>query len=512
VRRTSKDLHGLSSCEAAERLRRFGPNELPSADHHSLFEIARDVVREPMFALLLGAAVLYAAIGDLAEALVLGAFAAVSVSIAVIQRGRSERVLEKLKDLSSPRTLVLRDGLRQRVPGRDVVPGDLLVVTEGDRVAVDSVLLEATDVRVDESLLTGESIPVRKVASKEDSVAASAPGGDDLPHLFSGTLILRGTGLALVLATGTASEIGKIGRSVGAIETEQPRLRAQTRRVVVLFGWVGLTISTLAVLLYGLLRGEWLEALLGGIALGMSMLPEEFPLVLTVFMVMGAWRLSRSRVLTRRATAIETLGAATVLCTDKTRTLTRNAMSLVALDGGGARWQSEEGTAAVARSGALTGLLRLGVLASDRQALDPMERALQIAADSALIAIPEAELIKTYPLRPELLAVTQVWRLPGEADGLVAAKGAPEAILRLSALGQATQRSVLARVNELAESGVRVLAVAKGRCSLSDLPDAATGRALDFVGHRACRSASGERTRSRRRLSHRRYPRGDDHR
>ncbi|HEY1283778.1 MAG TPA: cation-translocating P-type ATPase [Steroidobacteraceae bacterium] len=476
------DFRGLTTAEAAERLRRLGPNELPAADHHSLLVIAIEVIREPMFALLLGAAVLYAAIGDLAEAIVLGAFATVSVSIAVVQRGRSERVLEKLKDLSSPRALVLRDGARKRIAGREVVPGDLLVVTEGDRVAADGLLLEASDIRVDESLLTGESVPVRKVAARERETSAGAPGGDDLPQLFSGTLVLRGTGLARVTATGPASEMGKIGRAVTAIETEQPRLGRETRRIVVVFAWVGLFISAFAVLLYGLLRGAWIEGLLGGIALGMSMLPEEFPLVLTVFMVMGAWRLSRSRVLTRRATAIETLGAATVLCTDKTGTLTRNSMSVVALECGADRWRDDDDTDPIAGSQPLSTLVRVAVLASDHRALDPMERALQAIAERARVTMPERRLVKAYPLRSEFLAVTQVWTLPGEAAGHIAAKGAPEAILRLTALDEARRRAVLERVDELARKGVRVLAVAQGRCALTQLPDEPTELLLELVG------------------------------
>ena len=191
---------------------------------------------------------------------------------------------------------------------------------------------EAHDLQADESLLTGESVPVRKIARVEHAAPASQrPGGDDLPYVFSGSLVVRGTGLAEVTATGARSEIGRIGQSLGALETEPPRLQAQTRRLVRLFALVGAAVSVLAVLLYGFLRGGWLDAVLAGIALGMSMLPEELPVVLTVFMAMGAWRISRARVLTRRAAAIETLGSATVLCTDKTGTLTENRMSIVEL-------------------------------------------------------------------------------------------------------------------------------------------------------------------------------------
>ncbi|MEP7243758.1 MAG: cation-translocating P-type ATPase, partial [Gammaproteobacteria bacterium] len=473
---------GLTQREAQSRLAVEGYNDLPTAGRRSAFAIALDVMREPMFALLLGAAVLYAVIGDLGEALVLAAFATVSVAIAMIQRGRSERVLDALRDLTSPRALVIRDGERQRIPGRNVVRGDLLVLTEGDRVPADALLREGTDVRADESLLTGESVPVRKRPA-EGATLAAAPGGDDLPSLFSGTLILRGTGLAIVTATGVRSEIGKIGHAVEGIEQEQPRLQAETRRLVWIFALIGGVLSVLAVVLYGWMRGDWVQALLGGIALGMSMLPEEFPLVLTVFMVMGAWRLSRSRVLTRRAAAIETLGAATVLCTDKTGTLTRNSMSVVFLRSGGEDWRAEQSLLQLEHSTRLKYLLETAVLASDAQALDPMERAIHERAASAGLSAPiELRLMHVFPLRPELLAVTHVLDAGSPDVYLVVSKGAPEAIARLCRMSVVERKALMDAVDSLARQGMRVLGVARGAHPRASLPSAATELTLDFAG------------------------------
>ena len=474
---------GLTTREAAERLSRTGYNELPAADHHSVLAISWDVVREPMFALLVCSAVLYAAIGDLGEALVLGAFATVSVSIAIIQRGRSERVLETLKDMTSPRALVIRDGERRRIPGREVVPGDVLVVSEGDRVPADALLLQGADIRVDESLLTGESVSVRKQPAKFETLTPAAPGGDDLPQLFSGTLVLRGSGVARVTATGPRSEIGKIGGAVRTIEAESPRLQAQTRRIVLIFAAVGLTFSALAILLYGILRGEWLQALLGGIALGMSMLPEEFPLVLTVFMVMGAWRLSRSRVLTRRPVAIETLGAATVLCTDKTGTLTRNSMSVVAIETATERWSRNERAEAIAETGSVRDLLQTARLACEPQTLDPMERAIhELATTAGVLEARSVTLVKCYPLRPELPAVTYVWQPENSEECVIAAKGAPEAIARLCGLDAGRQQTIMQSADVLAAQGMRMLGVAKARCSRAQLPVTAEDLSLVFLG------------------------------
>lgn len=453
---------GLTEAEAAERLAHEGFNDLPASERRSTFGLIAEVVREPMFGLLLAAAALYALIGDLAEAGILSAFATVSISIAIIQRGRSERVLDALKDLSSPRALVIRDGLRRRIAGREVVRGDLLIVTEGDRIPADAVLVDGDGLQVDESLLTGESVAVHKHSAAAAEHIATASEAAESSRLFSGTLIVAGTGRAQVIATGPRSEMGKIGRTLSRIEVEPPRLQVQTRRLVMIFATVGLAMCALTIVLYGILRGDWLKALLGGIALGMSMLPEEFPLVLTVFMVMGAWRLSRSRVLTRRAAAIETLGAATVLCTDKTGTLTLNVMSVVQLVTPGDRWHVTFGPGRVTESESLSAMLETAALASEREALDPMERAIFTLATSSEIPVRDlGPPTRTFPLQQQRLVVTYVYE--DAAGGQIAAiKGAPEAVAKLCRMNGKDTALLTDTVDKLAREGVRVLAVARG--------------------------------------------------
>ncbi|HEX9325632.1 MAG TPA: HAD-IC family P-type ATPase, partial [Reyranella sp.] len=321
---------GLTEQQASVRLRTEGYNDLPSAERRTLLRIVGDVLREPMFALLLGAGVVYLVLGDLGEALMLLAFATLSVCITIVQETRSERVLDALREVASPRALVVRDGERRRIPGREVVRGDAIVVLEGDRVPADAVLLTASELMIDESLLTGESVAVHKSSVARER-PLERPGGESTPFVYSGTLVVRGEGLAIVQATGARSELGRIGQSLERIAAEPPRLQTETRELVRIFAAIGIAASLLVIAVHGLVHGDWLQAVLGGIAIGMSMLPEEFPLVLTAFMVMGAWRLSRARVLTRRAAAIEMLGAATVLCTDKTGTLTENRMSVAEL-------------------------------------------------------------------------------------------------------------------------------------------------------------------------------------
>lgn len=466
---------GLTDQQAQARLNAEGANELPRQDRRTPLRIVLDVLREPMLALLLGAGFVYLLLGDLKEALILLAFGAMSVVITVIQETRTERVLEALRDLTSPRALVIRGSERRRIAGRDVVRGDLVVLGEGDRVPADASLIEAQDLQTDESLLTGESVPVRKRPADHVAADATHPGGDDQPFVYSGSLVVRGGGIAEVIATGPRSEIGKIGQSLQGLDAEPPRLQRQTAALVRLCALGGAAVSVLAVLLYGLLRGGWLDALLAGIAIGMSMLPEEFPVVLTVFMAMGAWRISKARVLTRRAASIETLGSATVLCTDKTGTLTENRMTIAEL-------RTLDG--AVVHSAEIAAY---GMLASAAEPFDPMEKAFHALAremPDARDRLPTSgwRIVQAYGLRPDLLAMTQVWRRLDTAELVVASKGAPEAIARLCRLSETELAALRRTVDAMATNGLRVLGVASAVHRDGPLPDAQTAFAFRFLG------------------------------
>jgi Ca2+-transporting ATPase len=478
---------GLGEAEAAARLRDEGFNELPGRTRRGAIRIVADILREPMFALLLGAALVYLALGDLKEAVVLVAFATTSVSIALFQEARTERVLESLRDLTSPRALVIRGGVERRIPGREVVRGDVVILAEGDRVPADAILLSGHDLSADEALLTGESVPVRKLATATAADAPgeqARPGGDDLPYVFAGSLVVRGHGEARVSATGTRSEIGRIGLAIARIETEPPLLRQQTRRLVARFAMVSITASAFATVLYGVLRGSWLEALLSGIALSMAMLPEEFPLVLTVFMVMGAWRISRARVLTRRIAAIETLGAATVLCTDKTGTLTQNRMTIAELSIAGGCWRPGDPGALPER---FRGLLEYGILASAPTPFDPMEKAFHALGAERLPPGPGPLLGRNlkweYGLRPDFLAMTQIWEGAGSQPLIAAAKGAPETIAELCRLSAAERAAMNAALDEMSRRGMRVLGVARAALARgADRPGSPRDIAFEFVG------------------------------
>lgn len=482
-------VRGLTIAEVEVRQRTDGYNELPRPDQRTTSRIVLEVLREPMLALLLGGGVVYLLLGDVKEALILLAFATMSVVITVVQESRTEKVLESLRDLTSPRAVVIRDGVRSRIAGRDVVRGDIVVLAEGDRVPADAILFEASNLRVDESLLTGESVPVGKSPATGHEIAEDRhPGGDDRPFVYSGSLVVGGSGLAQVTSIGVQSEIGRIGHALGKIDMEPPRLRAQTQQLVWYAAIGGALVSSLVVVLYGLTRGGWMEALLAGIAIGMSMLPEEFPVVLAVFMAMGAWRISQARVLTRRAAAIETLGSATVLCTDKTGTLTENLMSV-------AEFRLPDGSV-VARRDIEAGrihagarqLAEVGKLASAVEPFDPMEKAIHDAArlcaeDRATANNAGRTLVKTYALSSTLLAVTNVWQTNGTADKKdVATKGAPEAIADLCHLDSKARASMHAAIDAMATAGLRVLGIAQATHRGDTLPSRQSEFDFEFLG------------------------------
>jgi Ca2+-transporting ATPase len=470
---------GLSSTEARDRLRAEGPNALPIRGSRSEWRIVADVLREPMLALLLAGGVAYMLLGSLIEALVLVCFASFSIAVTIIQESRTEHVLRSLRGLAAPRAIVIRDGATQRIPGCEVVRGDFMLLSEGDRVAADGMLLEARDLSIDESLLTGESVPVTKRArSGGEDVTALRPGGDALPIAYSGTMVTRGEGLMQVTAIGAASEIGRIGQSLAMLQIEAPGLRRQTMRIVRVASVGAGTLTLLVIILFGFLRGDWLQAVLAGIAIGMSLLPEEFPVVLTVFLAMGAWRISRAGVLTRRAAAIETLGAATMLCADKTGTLTVNHMTVAEL------WRPDAGIspAAAADDGSLV-LLDIGALASAVRPTDPMEIALHEARAARGARNRDGwTLHYAYPLSSDLLAMSNAWRSGAEDRLVIAAKGAPEAIARLCRLAEPERSAMERATHAMAERGVRVLGVAQAHSNADSLSADQLDHAFELLG------------------------------
>ena len=473
---------GLIEDEARRRLARGGPNVLPSARPRNVMAIAWQVVREPMLLLLLAGGAIYLALGNPQEALILLVSVFVVMGITTYQERKTERTLEALRDLSSPRAMVLRGGQRRRIAGSEVVPGDVLLLHEGDRVPADGVLLQTTELAVDESLLTGESLPVEKRAMSVEPRDMAVPGRGGPAFVYSGSLVVSGFGSVRVLATGARTQMGLIGVALRKLEIEDTPLQVQTAALVRMFAAIGLLLCLAVVVLYGSLRGDWLAGLLAGITLAMAILPEEFPVVLTVFLALGAWRISRHKVLTRRMPAIETLGSASVLCVDKTGTLTENRMAV-------AEFASLDHQCHAAREdmpASVQSIAHYAALACEADPFDPMERAI-VAYAAEHDAQSERmrgswQLIKEYDLTRGLLAVTHCWQEKQGAEVIVAAKGAPEAIAGLCAADTTLRERILERTAQMAARGRRVLGVAHARFQGVDFPRDPTGFRFEFVG------------------------------
>jgi Ca2+-transporting ATPase len=449
---------GLSEAEARRRLAATGPNELPRSRNRTVVRIAIETLREPMLMLLAGAAILYLTLGDVGEGLFLTAGATLSIALVVLQEARSERALKALRALAEPQVRVLRDGIVRTLASRELVPGDVLLVSEGERLHADGRLVAGDLLSVDESALTGESAPVTKRHAQDDEAFdETSLGRDAALGLFAGTLVVRGQGMVEVARTGAATALGRIGASLAALPEPPTPLQRTTRRLVAVLGVAAIGFCGAIALAYGVLRGDWVGGALAGVTAAMSLVPEEFPMVLTVFMALGAWRLATHKVLVRRGAVIETLGGASILCVDKTGTLTQNRMELIHL------WTAEgrdpDGAALVDAASAR--LLEVARLACPPRSTDPMDLAvLRRFGDRVAVAAPAEAPQRTWPLRPDRLAVVQFW--PGER-GVLAAKGAPEAVLGLCRLAEVEAAPVRRQVQAYAEAGLRVLAAAEAR-------------------------------------------------
>ncbi|MBP3981363.1 cation-translocating P-type ATPase [Acidovorax sp. JG5] len=450
---------GLSATEAARRLSAEGPNLLPGSAPKSMLAIVRDVLTEPMFLMLLAAGGIYLALGDRAEALFLLGFVFVVIGITLAQERKTQRALKSLRDLSAPRALVIRDGQEQRIAGRDVVRGDLLVLHEGDRIAADALLLDG-QLEVDESLLTGEAVPVAKLpAAPNEQPPAS------MAAIYASTVVTRGVGVAEVCATAAHTAVGRIGADLAATTEPPSALQQGSRRLVRTLGTAAVVLALAQVLLGWWWNGRpLLDSLLSGIALAMAILPEEIPVILTVFLALGAWRIAHQKVLTRRVTAVEALGAITVLAVDKTGTLTLNRMAVAGLATADQHFDPEGASDLPEHFHLLT---EFAMLATPGDPFDPMEKAIQHFGHQWLQGTehvhdgrePEFE----YALSGEILAMTRVFASDEPNMHLLATKGAPEAVADLCHLDAARRDAIRRQVEAMAERGLRVLGVARGR-------------------------------------------------
>ena len=471
---------GLTEKEAAKRIKLEGYNEITGSNKNSFFSLVFGILKEPMFLLLIACGLIYFFLGDLGEAMMLTFCVFVMIAINIYQENKTEKTLEALRDLSSPRAVVIRDSEKKRIAGREVVRGDILILSEGDRVPADAIILSCSNMKVDESLLTGESVPVRKAESRDLS-KIGAPGGDDLPFIYSGTLVVGGTCIAEVIGTGMNTEMGKIGKSLQTLTTEKTGLQTEVNKIVKYFAIYGLLLCALVVIIYGISRHDWLQGLLTGITLAMSLLPEEFPVVLTIFLAIGAWRMSKKKVLVRRQHAIQALGSATVLCVDKTGTITMNQMTIKKIYSNGklidlSKKELDKN---------FYDIIETGVLASQKDPFDPMEKALKHLSKKIILSKKDSwKMVKDFPLTKEVLATSEIWESE-KGEFVVASKGAPESIFDLCHLSLKEKERLFKEVEKMASEGLRIIGVAKARIKKlnnKDKLDDFDFRFMGFIG------------------------------
>ncbi|MFC1647166.1 cation-translocating P-type ATPase [Patescibacteria group bacterium] len=474
---------GLSSQEAAKRLSRDGFNELTSKEKHGFFYLIKQVLKEPMIAILVIAGVLYLLLGEPRDALMLSTFIFFVVGVTFYQERKTENALSALKTLSSPRALVIRDGKQERVAGRDLVVGDFVIIKSGDRVPADAKVLKLNNLTADESILTGESLPVAKKMWKEGVVGDKS--GKVMPtHIYAGTLVSTGWAIVELVAIGDKTQMGQIGKSLGDIKEEETLLHKETKKIVYLFTAAGAVVCLLVVALWVINGGSFLKGFLAGLTISMSMLPEEFPVVLTIFFTLGAWRLSKRKVLVRRTAIIETLGAATVLCVDKTGTLTTNSLQLenVSLLNSSCNLREDKEIEDKYKK-----VLEIGMLASEKEPFGSLDRTIKIAIGHYY---PEFEKKysdwveeKEYPLTDKLRAVFHIWQNSKKKDEtMICAKGAPEDIVDICDVDITEKNALLEKIAKLSQKGLRIIGVAKAVNDSGKLPDNPAESKFEFIG------------------------------
>ncbi|WP_286679691.1 cation-translocating P-type ATPase [Methanobacterium sp. 42_16] len=479
-----KNISGLSEEEGTRKISEEGYNELPSSEKRSFLTIVLEVVREPMFLLLIACGTIYLFLGDLQEALMLLGFVFVIMGITFYQERKTERTLEALRDLSSPRARVIRDGKQKRIAGKELVTDDVIMLKEGDRVPADAVILSCSNLLINESILTGESVPVRKVHCG-GVMDMHPPGGDGLPSVYSGTMVVQGMGVAQVMSTGLNTEMGRIGKHLKTLETEDTSLQKETRTLVRNMAIIGAGFCAAVVVIYGFTRLDWLNGFLAGITLAMAILPEEIPVVLTIFLALGAWRISRKSVLTRSSHAIQALGSTTVLCVDKTGTLTVNQMSVSKIFAGTDFYDfNPHETDHLPEN--FHELVEFSILASQRDPFDPMEKSLKEFGDKTLSETEHLhddwQLVHEYPLSEKLLAMSHVWQSPDGEDYIIATKGAPEAVADLCHFNRAEIDKLSSNISLMAKDGLRIIGVANGSFKKPDLPHEQHDFHFEFLG------------------------------
>ena len=463
---------GLSSAEAKRLQDEYGKNELTAQKKESFIKKLIHIILEPMFLLLIVAAVIYFILGEPRDGAIMLIFVVGIISIDVIQEWKTDKTLNALKDLSAPHAKVIRDGVEITIASSDLVPGDLMIIQEGVKIPADGVVIKCNDLCVDESSLTGEAEGVWKVTS-DNIVSTDSYWRKD--YCYAGTLVTQGTASVLVDKIGANTEYGKIGANIASAPNEDTPLQKQTGNIVKVSAGIAAVLFVLVgVLTYfnipdHTFKARIIESILSGITLAMAIIPEEFPVILIVFLSMGAWRLAKKQSLVRKLPSVETLGAVSVLCVDKTGTITMNQMTVENV------WSINEDTHS---------LIETMGLGCETDAYDPMEKAMLRYCENNGISKEDlfsGELIAEYAFTNELKMMGHVWRRKGEI--IIAAKGSPERILTVCDISDKDRALTEQKVSEMSSEGLRVIAVATVKLqSDNDIPDKITDCSLTFLG------------------------------
>ncbi len=450
------DITGLDDEQVLLSREKFGPNRLTYKRENTLFEIILRVIKEPMTILLLVAAAIYFITGETGNGIFMVVAIFMIASISLFQDSRNKNALEKLKTLSQPRCKVIRNNLIQEIKSEDLVVGDFLLVEEGTSITADGVIVHSNDFSVNESILTGESMAVFKQNNQEDR------------FIFSGTIVASGLAIAEITAVGNETRLGKIGKSLEGINEEKTPLENKLNQFVKWMALAGTAVFVLVWVIHFMESGDILHSLLHSLTLAMSILPEEIPVAFATFMALGAWRLMKLGIVVKQTKTVETLGSATVICTDKTGTLTENKMSLAQLF----VWEENQIISADASLNAsATELITLAMWASEPMAFDPMEIALHEAYSKLNIQDerPNFTLVHEYPLEGKPPMMTHVFS-DGKGRKMIAAKGAPEALMRASNLSPTDIEQIQSAIEHMAAEGYRVLGVGVSAFPGTDYP------------------------------------------
>lgn len=467
---TKNQLKGLTKDEARVLQEKFGKNRLVPEKKENFFLKIIQVLKEPMFLLLIAAAVIYFLLGEPRDGTIMLVFVVGIISIDVIQEWKTDKTLNALKNLSAPHITVIRDGEECTINSEDLVPGDLMMIAEGVKLPADGKVIRANDLCIDESSLTGEAEGVWKCT--DDTENKDYWKKD---HCYAGTLVTQGTGVILVEKIGAETEYGKIGINVAEAPDRPTPMEKQTRKLVKICAMIAAVLFLMVCIItyFNLPDHEFkeriIESILSGITLAMAMIPEEFPVILTVFLSMGAWRLAKKSSLVRRLPSVETLGAVSVLCVDKTGTITMNKMRVREC------WAFNNN---IKETNKIMGM------ACEVDAYDPMEHAILDYCEDNDISKDElfkGNLISEYSFTNERKMMGHVWKVDDEV--LIAAKGSAEKILTLCCLQEEERKIIEDKIFTMSSQGLRVLGI--GRMILKDqkdIPETLEECRLEFLG------------------------------